>query len=337
MQPDLPPTAEDVKRVAAVADPVIRNLQITECYARLAAVMARRTDAGANWCTFATWASKQAGATIRGEDMLGDLERELGRDGQLLHPIESLWRMLLRRGLLQRNTTLGRVIAGLHTPFDAVQLASDAVAEGNLKVFAEIGIAFADYLAQCPPEAAPDSAEVVAFLDGLRPGAPPDGQDYLKAAFALYQAQRTVRDRTQRAQLTVLANLQIGLHEQTRLQPQILAAIDSAVTGLETGLDVRIRDLVLQRQLTKLSELVITRAMMVLTLPAATLSLADNIARPFPADLSPITNPDLRALVGEYGALPRPLRPAVPTTGRSSTSGCATSLICSAHITRTRP
>jgi hypothetical protein len=267
VQPDPPPTAEDVKRITAVADPVIRNLQITQCYSRLSAAMARRTDACANWCTFATWASKQAGATIRGEDMLADLERELGRDGQLLHPIASLWRMLLRRGLLQRNTTLGRLIASLHTPFDAVQLASDAVAEGNLKVFAEIGLAFADYLAQCPPEAAPDSAQVMAFIDGLRPGAPPDGQNYLKAAFASYQAQRTAQDHAQRAQLIVLANLQIGLHEQTRLQPQILAAIDSAVAGLETGLDLRIRDLVLQRQLTKLSRLVITRAMMVLTLP----------------------------------------------------------------------
>ena len=156
VQPKSPPSAEDVKRIAAVTDPVIRNLRITECYSRLAAAMARRTYACANWCTFATWASKQAGATIRGEDMLDDLRRELGQDGELLHPIQSLWRILLRRGLLQRNTWLGREIAGLHTPFDAFQLASDAVAEGNLKVFSEIGLAFADYLAQCPPDALPN-------------------------------------------------------------------------------------------------------------------------------------------------------------------------------------
>jgi hypothetical protein len=80
--------------------------------------------------------------------------------------------------------------------------------------------------------------------------------------------------------------------------------MDSAVTGLETGLDLRIRDAVLQRQLTKLSRLVITRAMMVLTLPGAPLSLAANIAQSFPTDLNQIDNPDLRALVAEYGALP---------------------------------
>ena len=168
MQRDPPPTAEDVKRITAVADPVIRNLQITQCYSRLSAAMARRTDACANWCTFATWASKQAGATIRGEDMLADLERELWPGRPAAAPDRVALADAARRGLLQRNTTLGRLIASLHTPFDAVQLASDAVAEGNLKVFAEIGLAFADYLAQCPPEAAPDSAQVMAFIDGLR-------------------------------------------------------------------------------------------------------------------------------------------------------------------------
>ena len=304
VQPDSPPTAEQVKRISAVVDPVIRNLQITECYSRLAAAVARRMYPCANWCSFATWASKQAGATIRGEDTLDDLRRELGRSAELLHPIDSFWRLLLRWGLLQRDTAFGRWVASLHTPFDAVQLASDAVAEGNLKVFAEIGLAFADYLAQCPAEAAPDSAEVVAFIDGLRPGPPPDGQDYLKSAFVAYQAQGTVADRVQRAQLIVLANLQIGLHEQTRLQPQILAAMNSAVAGVETGFGLRMRDRVLQRHLTELSRLVITRAMMVLTLPGAALSLVESIARPFPGDLRVIDNPNLRELVGEYGVLP---------------------------------
>ena len=41
----------------------------------------------------------------------------------------------------------GRITARLHTPFDAIELASDAVARGNLKVFEEIGYEFARYLA----------------------------------------------------------------------------------------------------------------------------------------------------------------------------------------------
>src|SRR5919197_870820 len=139
-------TPEEVARIAARTDPVIRNLQITECYSRLAAAVADGRP-GANWFTFATWASRQAGSTIRGEDMLDLLQRELGRDAELLHPIASLWRALLRRGLLNRTSRLGRVLWSLHTPFDAFELAGDAVARGNRKVFAEIGLEFARYLA----------------------------------------------------------------------------------------------------------------------------------------------------------------------------------------------
>ena len=40
----------------------------------LAARGGRRAPGGANWCTFATWASRQAGRTIRGEDLLYRLQ-----------------------------------------------------------------------------------------------------------------------------------------------------------------------------------------------------------------------------------------------------------------------
>jgi len=62
-------TPDDVDRIAAVADPVIRNLRITQAYHELSAAMAARLGPLANWCTYATWASKQAGRTIRKEDL----------------------------------------------------------------------------------------------------------------------------------------------------------------------------------------------------------------------------------------------------------------------------
>lgn len=52
------PGVEEVRRIAAIASPVIRNLEITHCYSRLAASVAARTGEGANWCTYATWASR---------------------------------------------------------------------------------------------------------------------------------------------------------------------------------------------------------------------------------------------------------------------------------------
>ena len=67
------PSVDEVRRIAAIANPVIRNLEITYCYSRLAAAFAARSGEGANWCTYATWASRQAGRTIRGEDLLEQL------------------------------------------------------------------------------------------------------------------------------------------------------------------------------------------------------------------------------------------------------------------------
>jgi hypothetical protein len=59
------PSVDEVRRIVAIANPVIRNLEITHCYSRLAAEFTQRTGDGANWCKFATWASQQAGRTVR--------------------------------------------------------------------------------------------------------------------------------------------------------------------------------------------------------------------------------------------------------------------------------
>ena len=60
------------------------------------------------------------------------------------------------------------------------------------------------------------------------PGRRPTGSRYLRQAFTRYQRQRFEPDPKRRAELTALANLEIGLHEQTRLQPEIRAALDVA-------------------------------------------------------------------------------------------------------------
>ena len=72
------PTVSDVDTIGAIGDPVIRNLRITQCYHELARAVAERVAPGANWCTFAIWASRQAGQTIRGEDFAHAAEDILG-------------------------------------------------------------------------------------------------------------------------------------------------------------------------------------------------------------------------------------------------------------------
>lgn len=84
------PSVADVERIRAVGDPVLRNLQITQCYHELSAAMAGRTGPGANWCTFATWASKQAGQTIRREDLARTLESAFGDSPEVASAVEKV-------------------------------------------------------------------------------------------------------------------------------------------------------------------------------------------------------------------------------------------------------
>src|SRR6185503_14607571 len=62
----------------AISDSVLRNLRITQCYHELSLAVAERVAPGANWCTFATWASRQAGQTIRREDFVRTADEIFG-------------------------------------------------------------------------------------------------------------------------------------------------------------------------------------------------------------------------------------------------------------------
>ena len=68
----------DVEAICRHVDPVLRNLRITQAYHELSAGLAAWAGEAANWCTFATWASRQAGQTIRREDLARTLEAGLG-------------------------------------------------------------------------------------------------------------------------------------------------------------------------------------------------------------------------------------------------------------------
>ena len=322
------PSVEEVRRIAAVADPILRNLQITDCYSRLAAGAAARTGAGANWCTFATWASRQAGRTIRGEDLFEEIERRIAESRPFLRPLRTFWRRLLRRGLLDPETRLGRLVTEVHTPFDAVERAGGAVARGNLKVFEEIGLAFARYLNECAPEEPPDSPTFERFAAELRPGNPPDGQRLLRQAFRRYQQLRSTADPTERAELALLANLEIGLHEQTRLQPEIRAALDAAYAAdEELGRQAlhalfpsapgwgRVRHgsaaavagalaALLQRASTRLAREVITDSLMVLSLPGRLLALGTNLEDGYPEALREPREAELVELLARFEPAP---------------------------------
>ena len=291
---------------------MLRNLAITQCYSELSAAVTQRVGQGANWCTFATWASRQAGRTIRGEDALDYLQARLGRDAELLHPLQRVGRWLLRRGLFQPETWLGRLTARLHTPFDAVQRASAAVARGNLQVFAEIGLEFARYLEEVPAGAAPDSPAFQAFAAPL--------PERLATAFECYQRERDAGDLKARAELVLLGNLEIGYHEQQRLQPEIRAALDAPVITVEE-LGARLLPawlarrpraaraagraaMPVQRRLSELAREAITHSLMVLSLPGRILALGSDLPEPYPEALRVLVDAELNQLVAGFEPTP---------------------------------
>ena len=307
------PSVDEVRRIAAIANPVLRNLQITHCYSRLAAEFAARSGDGANWCTYATWASRQAGRTVRGEDLLEHLGHRFASHRWVLHPFATLWRRLLRRGLFQPETRIGRLTAELNTPFDAFERTSAAVARGNLKVFEEIGLEFARYLHESPPD-----------FDHLRPGNPPEGQRYLRQAFMHYERLRSEQDPKARAELAVLANLEIGFHEQTRLQPEIREALDAA-HATKKDLGRRVLEAVFpsaagwwsfvlgpagaaigvvaagfQRTSSRVAREAITDSLMVMTLPGRVLTLGTHLADAYPEVLDEPADAELTELLARF-------------------------------------
>ena len=331
-----PPTPADVTRIAALADPIARNRQITQAYHDLAVALGRRLPDGANWCAVATWASRQAGQSIRGEDLRRALARLVGESREARLAAETLE---AESALINEDATeslVGAVAAvrDALSPAAAVDRVAEAVAHGNQKVFAEIGLAFAHFLALFDG-GPPTPAALVAFLDGLRPGDPPDGQRRLRAAFGHYYAALSETDEKARAELMLLANLEIGFHEQTRLQPQIRAAMDAPIyepqalrrrlldelfpdpsaqlrlaaarlTGRAAPL-LAARDR-LADEAQRLGRLAITEVMMTLELSGGrVLRLGDELRDEMPAELRRLAHPDLVALLAPLATTPLPV------------------------------
>lgn len=319
-------TEAEVDRIAALGDPVLRNLRITQAYHDLSAAIAGGIGDQANWCTFATWASKQAGQTIRQEDLTRAVEERLGESSGVGDTLTELLAELRR---FSGKLTHARLVS-LLAPTAKLDRSSAAVAKGNLKVFAEIGREFARYLAGPGGDERESADRIEIFCGGLRDGDPPQGQAQLRLAFAdLYRA-RFEAGRKARAELVLSANLRIGYHEQARLQPEIFAALNAPVAdvaevrrqvlaavfegrgrvsawlgGLYLGLTSPVDRLWvrLTNHLRRAGRHAVTEALMTLRLPTGTLRLGRDLVREPPAELITIDRPDLRELLERVGAV----------------------------------
>lgn len=323
------PTIDEIDRIARIADPVLRNLRITHCYYQLSRAVAAHACPGANWCTFATWASRQAGQTIRGEDLARAADSLIGTP-EIRELIERVARLAAAQ---LRGTPIEALTASIRQAIDpkaAFQRASDAVAAGNLKVFDEIGREFARWLASVPAGGRPDATTTDAFIAELREGNPPEGQRLLRDAFSAYARACALADEDTKAEQLFLANLLIGMHEQTRLQPEITMSLNAAIDpaelksrlyalvfpawwlrtrarlgrllGVWSPLDLAIDQLlaVLQQRI----RLVITECLMTLSLPDAILRLGSDVPGTFPGTLMGVEHPLLQEMLERVDRTP---------------------------------
>lgn len=318
------PTVNDVDAIAAIADPVVRNLRITQCYSDLSRAIAARVSPGANWCTFATWASRQAGQTIRGEDFTQAASDILG-SREVAERIARVVR-LSARGIGDTSATIRRVL----DVEGALRRSSEAVAVGNRKVFMEIGREFARWLSTAAASGAPDATATATFCEHLRPGEPPEGQRLLREAFVAYGEACRAPNESERAARLFLGNLLVGLHEQTRLQPEIRASLDAALDAdairaqllalVFPGVWLRARaqvarltgrplpaDLAVDALLAAVRHrirLVLTELLMTLRLPGTVVRLASDVRGEFPSELRTIEHEPLRALLARIDPTP---------------------------------
>lgn len=285
----------------------------------------------------ATWASKQAGQSIRKEDLvraLEDLVRGSDAAGQAARELAANGAQLqgdAARSLAGAVTALWQAV----NPAAVFERTSEAVARGNRKVFEEIGYEFSRFLALFA-DGRPDAARLAAFCDGLRGGEPPEGQAWLRRAFTHYHQALAEADSKARAELLLLANLEIGYHEQTRLQPEIVAALEAPIyhpaalrrrllaelfpnpasrvrlavlrlLGRAAAL-LRARDR-LAEELQRLGRLAITEHLMTLRLSGdRVLRLGQDLRAEFPPPLQHTVHPDLRALLGTVDPSPDSLQ-----------------------------
>ncbi len=213
----------DLQRIAQLSNPILRNLLITQRYHDLSWHLTRVLgSADCNWSTFATWASKTAGQSIRDEELPREVSGLLREEAKLDQRLD-----LLRRRLGPLSSLLPDA-----NPFDLARAivaeVSRQIAEGNLRVFHELTPLFARFVDTFETVGQRTTERLEVFENVLATGSAADGgQDELKKAFKCYFEATRTQNEQHRAELILAGNVRIGLHEQTRLQVNIAGALDA--------------------------------------------------------------------------------------------------------------
>lgn len=310
---------DQIQRVVANPDPVTRNLQITQTYHQLAEALDailgdRKND---NWCAFASWASKQAGRYIRNDEVPEPLRRFLGigADSQ-----PSRW---TPRGWLRRKPFLAYIRV-------TVEDVSAHLAEGNRLVCAKLAPMFSQFLALYRGGRRPSAEQVEEFLR-IQGQDPTTGSELIDAfrQFSLAFGESAPKLRAERI---YLANVQVGLHEQRRLQDSIDGSLSAPIRQALQDPERRWSDWPVPAWLRRLGARAFrrvmapairsfedewkeasTRCLMTLALPGETLRLGDDLpplpgGGIYPSDLQSLSLPEAEELVQRLDRTPHTTR-----------------------------
>lgn len=219
---------EDWHRITALDhQPVLRNLLITQGYHELSHGFARMLGPeNITWFGFASWSSKTVGRFLQNQQ----LPRLLGD-----------W---------LEHARLHAEPAGVASLSAAVHDMRSYLAKGNSEVFRELAPLFGNFLSAFEADSEPDLPRLNRFIDALANGeSAPDhitphpttrelelrgqgGQARLGDALRHYYHAKFEPDAKRKAERILLANANIGMHEQTRLQTYIRGALDAPVRRL---------------------------------------------------------------------------------------------------------
>lgn len=325
----LPSRLEVAKIIALDAPPPLRNLRITQCYHDLSQSIASLIGGvNANWCTFASWASKTAGRFVRGE-LVAIFRDALQSDPRLAEKLDRINKVLR---LIESSAELDQlaIFEVLKAPLLEV---SRYITAGNLAVFAELGPLFSVMSTRFAQDTTYDSNSLARLLDelDLKTGLPEEGgQSLLRGAVGHFYQARFTSEPDRKAELILLANAQTGLHEQVRLQAAIAGSLqlpsDAALRALIDevfspaaieGARLRLRDLLensvkplfaeVDRELNRIWRQCATRIFMTLRLPEGEIHLGRDLQNSpgrqlFPSALQSVEMNELRDMLAIYHA-----------------------------------
>jgi CRP-like cAMP-binding protein len=288
-------TEQDCADVVASPHLILRNLKVTDAYYRLSMGMTLLTGhQDVSWLTFACHASKTVGTFIRGEEV----------------PLTTVIALSRRIARSSRSLNLFRTRLAA-----AVTDVAELISEGNIKVFGEIGPVLARMTAEFHDAREYDRVAFDKFLQrlALRSG-PSDagGQDTLRQALAHYYDAMFQPDPKRKAELMLLANFKVGLHEQIRLQPHIEGAMNAPVTeGLLQALGSQTLAAAAREPMMRAWRHFATRAVMRYRLPYGAVSVSGELPllptrRTYPDVLTNLDHPELRTVVHRFGTASGP-------------------------------